>query len=153
MFPRASVVTVLILCAVAACDSNPAAVNRFGGQPGLRIVNAFTAPVDVLIEGQVVVAAMAAGAIDTIGPSLGAHTITLRASGASSSQSITSAAGALNTVAVGRASTGVVGSAVLDDTNSVVPAGATKLLKRGCLCDANSRGQALVTGLTGGFQT
>ena len=127
MLRRASVVSVLILCGVAACDSNPAAVSKFGGQPALRIINAFTAPVDVLVDGQVAVSGMAAGTIDTIGPSLGAHTVTLRASGASSSQSITTAAGALNTVAVVRSSTGSVGSAILDDTNSVVPAGATKL--------------------------
>ena len=76
---------------------------------------------------QIAVSGMAAGAIDTIGPSLGQHTVTLRASGVSSSQSITTAAGALNTVAVVRSSTGAVGSAILDDTNSVVPAGATVL--------------------------
>jgi Domain of unknown function (DUF4397) len=127
MSRRGSVVSLLILCGVAACDSNPAAVNRLGGQPALRIINAFTAPVDVLVDGQVAVSGMAVGAIDTIGPSLGAHTLTLRASGASSAQSITTAAGALNTVAVVRSSSGSVGSAVLDDTNSVVPAGATKV--------------------------
>jgi hypothetical protein len=127
MLRRASVVSVLILCSVAACDSNPGAILGLGGQPALRIINAFTAPVDVLVDGQVAVSGLAAGAIDTIGPSLGAHTITLRASGKSSSQAITTAAGALNTVAVVRSASGSVGSAVLDDTNSVVPTGATKL--------------------------
>ncbi len=127
MFRHASVVSVLILCSVAACDSNPAGIIRFGGQPTLRIINAFTAPVDVLVDGQVAVSGMAAGAIDTIGPSSGAHTITLRASGSSALQPITTASGALNTVAVVRSSTGGVASAILDDTNSVVPAGATKL--------------------------
>ena len=127
MLHRSSVVFILILCGVAACDSNPSAPNSLGGQPALRIINAFTSPVDVLVDGQVAVSGMAAGAIDTIGPSLGAHTVTLRAGSASSAQSITTAAGALNTVAVVRSSSGAVGSAVLDDTNSVVPAGATKL--------------------------
>lgn len=127
MMRRGSVVSLLILCGVAACDNNPTAAGSLGGAPALRIINAFTGPVDVLVDGQVAVSAMAAGAIDTIGPSLGAHTVTLRASGASVSQSITTAAGALNTVAVVRSSSGSVGSAVLDDTNSVVPSGATKL--------------------------
>ena len=127
MLRRASVLAVLILCAVAACDNNPTAANPLGGQPALRIINAFTAPVDVLVDGQVAVSGLAAGTIDTIGPSLGAHTVTLRASGTSTSQSITTAAGALNTVAVVRSSSGSVSSATLDDTNSVVPTGATKL--------------------------
>jgi hypothetical protein len=128
MLCRASIVSVLILCGVAACDNNPmAAGGSLGGPPALRIINAFTGPVDVLVDGQVAVSGLAAGAIDTIGPSLGAHTLTLRASSASTSQSITTAAGALNTVAVVRSSTGSVSSAVLDDTNSVVPSGATKL--------------------------
>src|SRR4051812_6543489 len=73
MWRRASVVSVLILCGVAACDSNPGAILGLGGQPALRIINAFTAPVDVLVDGQVAVSGLAAGAIDTIGPSLGAH--------------------------------------------------------------------------------
>jgi|GEM_PF-2513359 hypothetical protein len=127
MWRRASICSVLILCSVAACDNAPTLVAHSGGEPALRIINAFTAPVDVLVDGQVAVSGLAAGAIDTIGPSLGAHTITLRASGKSSSQSITTAAGALNTVAVVRSASGAVGSAILDDTNSVVPAGATKL--------------------------
>ena len=46
MLRQPKIVSVLILASVAACDSNPAAVSRLGGQPALRIINAFTAPVD-----------------------------------------------------------------------------------------------------------
>jgi len=46
---------------------------------------------------------------------------------ASASQTIVTATGATNTIAAVRASNGSVASAVLDDTGSVVPAGATKV--------------------------
>jgi hypothetical protein len=124
-----SVAPILLLCAIAGCDNLPAVVHGFGGPPALRIVNAFTGPVDVLIDGQVAVASLAAGAVDTIGPTAGSHTLSLRQSGSgtTSTQSITTMPGALSTVAVLRGTTGSVSSTVLDDTNNVVPAGATKL--------------------------
>ena len=46
---------------------------------------------------------------------------------ASLSQSITSTTGSVSTIAALRASSGALSSASLDDTNSVVPAGATKV--------------------------
>jgi hypothetical protein len=100
-----------------------------GGATSVRVVNGYTTPVDVLIDGKVAAAALAAGAIDTVSAASGAHTIALRQSGSSvsSSQSVTTASGALPTVAALRSSTGVVSTTTLDDTNSVVPAGATKL--------------------------
>ena len=128
-FPFA--IPVLVLAVVAGCDSNTiSGCCSVGGQQGLRVVNAYTAPVDVLIDGDVVASAVAAGAIDTLRPSLGTHTVIVRPSGtvtSSTAQTITTAAGVLNTVAVLQKATGVVGSATLDDTNSVVPDGATKV--------------------------
>jgi hypothetical protein len=58
----------------------------------------------------------------------GTHTLVLRPTvgGASISQSVTAAAGALSTIAA-TLEAGGLSSAVLDDTNSVVPSGATKL--------------------------
>ena len=99
------------------------------GPVALRVVNAYTVPVDVLIDGSVAVPALAAGAIGTASPASGAHTLELRPTGsvASVSQSLTTTAGAINTIAVLRASNGGLTSAILDDTNSVVPAGATKV--------------------------
>jgi hypothetical protein len=99
------------------------------GPPSLRIVNAFTSPVDVLIDGTVVIGSLAAASIGIAAPAAGAHTLVLRptGTGASASQSVTTVAGALGTVAAVRSSTGAVSTVVLDDTNSVVPSGATKV--------------------------
>ena len=112
-----------------ACGSDTGTSCCSSGPTALRIVNAYTAPVDVLIDGSVVVAALAAGAIGTATPAASAHTLELRPSGsnAATSQPLTTTPGAINTIAVLRASSGAVTSAILDDTNSVVPAGATKV--------------------------
>jgi hypothetical protein len=120
----------ILAIAVAGCEThNITAGCCSDGPSALRVINGYTTPVDVLIDGHVA-GSLAAGVIDTLSASLGAHTVALRQTGSgttTSSQSITTAAGALNTIAVVRSSTGSVSSTVLDDTNSVVPAGATKL--------------------------
>src|SRR6059058_4939524 len=105
---------ILFAVVFAGCGDSP--VNCCEPLPSrLRVINAFTAPVDVLVDGSTVAANLAAGAIDTIVPSPGAHTLTLRPStGPSASQSVTTAAGALNTVAVVRLSSGAVSTQVLD---------------------------------------
>jgi hypothetical protein len=117
-----------LLSFIAACGSDNVTDCCPPGE-GLRVVNAFTTPVDVLIDGTVAIEALTAGSIGTAGPASGAHTLVLRPSGAgaSVSQSITTTTGALNTIAAVRASNGVLASAVLDDTGSVVPSGATKV--------------------------
>jgi hypothetical protein len=120
-----NVVPFLLMSLLAACGADT--TTGTSGQVGLRVINAYTAPVDVLIDG-VVVSSLAAGTIATTSPATGSHTLVLRlASGVSLSQSITSTAGAMSTIAVLRASSGALSSAVLDDTNSVVPSGATKV--------------------------
>ena len=117
----------VLLLVIAACGTEPTNTNT-SGQVSLRVVNAYTAPVDVLIDGNVAITALAAGTIGTASPASGNHTVMLRpTSGASVSQSITSTAGAMGTLAVVRAADGSAAVAVLDDTNSVVPAGATKV--------------------------
>jgi uncharacterized protein DUF4397 len=120
--------SVAALCSAAACDVGTS-ISGVSGDPAVRIVNAFTAPVDVLVDGNVAISGLAAGSISTASASPGSHTLVLRpvGSGASVSQLITSAVGALSTIAVVRSSSGALSSAVLDDTNSVVPAGATKV--------------------------
>src|SRR5690242_4961500 len=113
-----AIVTSLLLLSAAACDARTiTGCCSIGGDTGLRVVNAYTTPVDVLIDGSVVASAVAAGAIATVTPTLGSHTVTLRPAGsalAGSAQSITTAAGALNTVAAVRQSDGSVASATLD---------------------------------------
>jgi hypothetical protein len=125
----AKVLPFVVMSLVAGCGSDSSTACCSNGQITLRVVNAFTAPVDVLIDGEVAVSSLAAGAVGTTSPASGGHTLVLRptGAGASISQSITTAAGAVSTIAIVRASSGALASAVLDDTNSVVPAGATKM--------------------------
>ena len=119
----------LLLFVTVACTSDGPTACCTTGDPTLRIVNAFTTSVDVLIDGAVAIQSLAAGSIGTAAPEAGGHTLVLRPTGpgGSVSQSITTTAGALNTIAVVRASNGAAASAALDDSGSVVPAGATKL--------------------------
>ena len=125
----ARVVPFMLLSFIAACGNDGPAACCTAGEPALRVVNAFTTPVDVLIDGAVAIEALTAGSIGTAGPASGVHTLVLRptGAGASVSQSITTTTGALNTIAAVRASNGALASAVLDDTGSVVPSGATKV--------------------------
>ena len=95
----------------------------------LRVINAFTTAVDVLADSTVIVHALAAGDAAMTGASTGTHTLSFRPVGGSNTAglSYTSNAAALQTVAAVRLSSGNVGVAALDDTNSVVPARATKV--------------------------
>lgn len=113
---------------VAGCDAHKATDCCSLGQPALRIVNAFTTPVQIVIDGKVAVAALAPGAIDTIDAAVGDHGLALRSTTSSANllMPITTTT-AFSTIALVRTSTGDLRSATLDDTNSVVPAGATKL--------------------------
>jgi hypothetical protein len=119
----------VLLSLIAACRSDGPAACCTAGAPALRVVNAFTTPVDVLIDGTVTISSLAAGSVGTAAPASGSHTLILRPTGVagSVSQSITTTAGAFNTIAAVRASNGAMASVVLDDTGSVVPSGATKL--------------------------
>lgn len=118
----------LALGVLAAC-TNDLPTTTTGGNAAVRVVNAYNGPVDVLIDGNVVIPSLAAGLMDTTRINEGSHTLAFRPVGHATGQSlpITTAAGALNTIAAVRASSGAVTGAVLDDTGSVVPAGATKL--------------------------
>ena len=126
----ARVAPILFLPFIAACGSDgPVDCCPPPGSTGVRVVNAFTTPVDVLIDGGIAIQSLAAGSIGIAEPASGNHTLVLRPVGAggSISQSITTTTGALNTIAAVRASNGAVASAVLDDTGSVVPPLKTKL--------------------------
>ncbi|MEO8623468.1 MAG: DUF4397 domain-containing protein [bacterium] len=125
----AKVAPFAFLSFVAACGSDSPTTCCSEGQTGLRVVNAFTSPVDVLIDGSVVVSGLAAGSVGMAAATSGDHTLLLRPTGstASVSQSITTTTGSLNTIAALRAQSGSLSTTVLDDTNSVVPAGATKV--------------------------
>jgi hypothetical protein len=95
---------------------------------GVRIVNAYTQPVDVLVDGALVASSVAPGQIDSLTQTAGAHTVALRASGtaATVSVSVTTETGALRTVIALRSGSSL-SATTLEDTNAVVPAGATKV--------------------------
>src|SRR3954471_2313275 len=121
------VAPILLAVVFAGCDSPMDCCEPSAGS-GLRVINAFAAPVDIIIDGRTLAANVPAGTIDTIRPSAGTHTLTLRPSnGATASQLEINTTAALNTVAAVRLSNGDVSPQVLDDTNSVVAPGKTKL--------------------------
>src|SRR5262249_38944793 len=117
---------LFVFFASCASDSTPTTTST--GTASLRVVNGFTSPVDVVVDGRTVSPGVSAGAVVVAGVDPGAHSLVLRPSqgAASAALAITTTAGATNTVAA-VLSNGAVGTAVLDDTNSIVPAGATKV--------------------------
>jgi hypothetical protein len=127
MMHRAIAGFALILCGVAACNTDVTTCCSLGTQPSFRIVNAFTTPVEVTVDGKVV-ATIAAGAIDTIAAATGDHSLALRSTSSAANLllPLTTTAG-LNTLALVRGASGDLLSSTLDDTASVVPSGATKL--------------------------
>jgi hypothetical protein len=120
----------LFTIAVAACgnDSTTGATCCSGADGSLRVINAFTGPVDVLVDGNVAISGLPAGTIGSAAPASGTHSLVLRpASGAAVTKSITTSTGTVATIAAVRTTSGGVNTAVLDDTGSIVPAGKTKL--------------------------
>src|SRR6476469_8335703 len=104
-----SLLTVAVVGAAMACGSDNVTTCCTTGEPALRVINAFTTPVDVLIDGQMAIQSLAAGAIDTAAAPSGTHTVVLGASGSvSSSQSISTTTGVLSTIAAVRAMSGGV---------------------------------------------
>jgi hypothetical protein len=91
-------------------------------------VNGFTSPVDIVVDGKTVSAAVGAGAVVVAGVDAGSHSLVLRPTQGAASPALTikTTAGATNTFAA-VLSNGAVATAALDDTNAVVPAGATKV--------------------------
>lgn len=115
----------LALVAVSGCGDGATSVQTV---QGVRIINAYTGPVDVLVDGALVVSSVPQGQLDSLEQSAGAHTVALRVSGTSASVSVplTTVAGEFSTVAAVR-SGGSLAASALDDSNAVVPAGATKV--------------------------
>ena len=73
----------LLLATLAGCSNSPTAFN--GDKPAVRVVNAFTGPVDVLIDGAIASASLGAGAISSVYAPYGAHTLMIRLSGTTTS--------------------------------------------------------------------
>lgn len=127
ILPRA-LLSFATLAAASGCRDSAFPKQTTQATEGVRIVNAFTGPVDVLVDGAVVISGVAAGQLDSVQPATGAHIVALRPSGSATSVSVpvTTAAGAFRTVAAVR-SGGTLSASTLDDTNAVVKSGATKV--------------------------
>ena len=111
---------------VVACAKD--ATRPQAAAQGVRIVNAYTQPVDLLVDGALAAAAVPPGQLDSVEQAAGMHTVALRASGSAAvvTVQVRTEAGGLRTVAALLAN-GALGASALDDTNAVVPAGATKV--------------------------
>ena len=124
-------VSAVLIAAAIGCDTNATIAGCCGsGIPAARIVNGYPAPINVLVDGSVMASSLPVGAIDTLRLTSGPHIIAFNPSGTSVSSSALSvqiAAGALPTLATLRSSNSAPQTVALDDTNDVVPAGATKL--------------------------
>ena len=130
MVPMNTRIPLLVLGALAlgtlsSCHDSATSVQAV---QGVRIVNAYTLPVDVLVDGVLVASSVAPAQVDSVQQAAGAHTVALRASGTTATVSVpvVTAAGALRTVIALRAS-GALSATALEDTNAIVPAGATKV--------------------------
>jgi hypothetical protein len=122
--------TALLLALLAGCGGDTPTAPAV--KAGVRVINAFTVPLGITIDGKVVDSALAAGSIDTMSLAPGLHELDMTSSNPSFLVTIVSvratiASASLMTIAAVRASNGNLNGVMLDDTNSVVPAGATKL--------------------------
>jgi hypothetical protein len=127
-----SMIATAALAVVAACSSDETVTGGIvtTGDASVRVVNGYNTPVSVSVDGQVAVASVAAGEIATAAAPHGAHSIKvqpLSGGSASAPQSVTLAAGGRSSIAAVRSASGAVATMALDDTNSVVAAGKTKV--------------------------
>jgi len=116
------VLGALGLALSTACRESSTSVHPRTSE-GIRIVNAYTQPVDVLVDGALVASGVPAGRIDRLLQSAGAHLVALRPTGTTATVSVplTTAAGELRTIVALRSGTALAATE-LDDTNAV-PAG------------------------------
>ena len=116
------------IAVATACDPERP-IRSFGATTGVGVVNAFSSPVDVLIDGAVRVSGVPVGGYSGVDVATGVHTVSVRATagGGTVGVSMTVVAGRLVSLAATRAAGGALSAASLEDTNAVVPAGATKL--------------------------
>jgi hypothetical protein len=127
-----SMIATAALAVVATCSSDEIVTGGIvtTGDASVRVINGYSTPVSVSVDGQLAVAPLAAGEIATAAATKGAHSIKvqpLSGGSASAAQSVTLAAGGRSNIAAVRSASGAVGTMVLDDTNSVVAAGKTKV--------------------------
>jgi hypothetical protein len=116
----------LTLVASCAADSPTATPDVVG--TGVRVINGHDAPVDVVIDGVVARAGLAAGEFASVGAAAGNRILQVRvADGTAVALAVRVGSGRLSSVAATRAGSSTLALQSLDDTNTVVPSGATKL--------------------------
>jgi hypothetical protein len=120
--------SVLAVSATSCGKDGTGPAGTGGGGQGVRIVNGYTQPVDVLVDGALLLSSVAPGTLDSTPQGAGSHTVALRASGTTTSVSVpvSTVAGAWRTIAAVRWGSSL-GASALEDTNAIVPAGATKV--------------------------
>lgn len=128
MNTRSALTFPSLLLILTACGKDVSGPQNQETGLGFRVVNAYTQPVDVLVDGALAASGVAPGRVDSIAQEAGVHTVALRATGSTASSSIQlqTSAGALRTVVAFRWG-GSLSASALEDTNAVVPAGATKV--------------------------
>lgn len=123
-------IALLAVC-IIACDQVPSAPVQTGDvNPNLRLLNATTIPLDVEVDGQIVLAGLAASmASPSLNLEFGTHLIRLRPQDGAfvvTEISVTvSTSGGSNAIAYQNGSS--VAAQVLADTGANVPAGKSKL--------------------------
>jgi len=128
--PATHRIIALSLTAMAvACSGRDNGAGPIAPNAAFQFVNAFGAPVDLVVDGAVKATAIANGAMSPLSLEAGARNVVVRTTGAatSSSVNVTVSSGKTVTVAAFRDLTGVLAAQALDDSNAVVPANATKL--------------------------
>jgi hypothetical protein len=117
------------LALVAACSDSSVSPTQVSVTGNLKFVNGFNGPVSVLVDGTPVLTNVALGAAAGADIADGQHSIQLQPAGGAAGTGNLVTFGAANFTAYLVASTqaGLPHANFLLDTNSVVPAGATKL--------------------------
>ena len=129
MRTRSLPLLLLSLAAAAACGDAVAPGDPTTGAAGLRVINAAAAPVDVVVDGRVLVQGLAALAVsERIGVDAGAHLVRLRHTGGTGAGDATVDARGGETATVAAVPVaGQLAVAALSDTRAAPLAGAGKL--------------------------
>jgi len=135
MFMRSSMkaarLSFLLAAFIVGCGSDPMTDCCTDGatKTGIRVVNGFTTPVEVAVDGRLVIPLLGAGAIDTVATEPGRHLIDLHTGGsAASAQWVEVPADVMRTVVSVRNSSGIVSAVTLDDTSAVITDGLLRVL-------------------------
>ncbi|MBK6455886.1 MAG: DUF4397 domain-containing protein [Gemmatimonadetes bacterium] len=120
--------TLATLAGVAGCAADSPTESPKLTDTGVRVINGFDAPVDVVIDGAFARAGLGAGELGSFGTAAGDRSVQVRlAGGTVAALAVRVGTGHLSAVAATRLGSGTLSLQSLDDTNAVVPAGATKL--------------------------